>query len=87
MKRPGILGNTEASTTRRPVVPCTFSVATPSVAGMVNLAGSRYSSSAAQLSKIYSDLGTSNLRDILSGTAGSFHCVMPYSKMGSDNGR
>jgi subtilase family serine protease len=51
------------------------SVAAPSVAGMVNLAGSRYSSSAAQLSKIYSDLGTSSVRDILSGTAGGFHCL------------
>jgi kumamolisin len=50
------------------------SVASPSLAGIVNLAGhvSRTSTSQTELTTIYSNLGTADFRDILSGTAGSF---------------
>ena len=48
------------------------SVASPSLAGIVNLAGAFASGSQVELSTIYSNLGTSAFRDILSGTAGSF---------------
>jgi len=48
------------------------SVSSPSLAGIVNLAGSMRNSSDGELSLIYSNLGTKNFRDITSGTAGSF---------------
>jgi len=50
------------------------SVASPSLAGIVNLAGnfSGNATSQDELTTIYSNLGSSNFRDILSGTAGSF---------------
>lgn len=48
------------------------SVSAPSLAGIVNSIGTFSASSPAELSLIYSDLGTSNVRDIISGTAGSF---------------
>ncbi|HLW78322.1 MAG TPA: S53 family peptidase [Terriglobia bacterium] len=48
------------------------SVSAPSVAGIVNLAGHFYHSSSIELSTMYSNLGTPNFRDIVSGTAGSF---------------
>ena len=56
------------------------SVASPSLAGIVNLSGSKYNSSANELSTIYSCYATSgcyssNFRDIKSGSAGSFSAV------------
>lgn len=53
------------------------SVAAPSLAGIVNLAGSKYNSTGTELSTIYSCYATptcynSNFHDITSGTAGSF---------------
>jgi kumamolisin len=48
------------------------SVASPSLAGIVNLASHFYMGSDAELSTIYSNFGTSNFRDITSGSAGSF---------------
>jgi subtilase family serine protease len=53
------------------------SVASPSLAGIVNLSGSQHNSSDTELSTIYSCYATSscyssNFRDIKSGTAGSF---------------
>jgi len=51
------------------------SVAAPSLAGIANLSNHFYAGSAIELSTIYSNLGTSNFRDITSGTAGSFSAV------------
>jgi subtilase family serine protease len=59
------------------------SVATPSLAGIVNLAGHIYSSSAAELEEIYSICGigsstnclSANFRDITSGTAGRYRAA------------
>jgi subtilase family serine protease len=56
------------------------SVASPSLAGIVNLSGNKYNSSNTELSTIYSCYATascysSNFRDITSGTAGSFSAV------------
>ncbi|MBI3549459.1 MAG: S53 family peptidase [Elusimicrobia bacterium] len=53
------------------------SVASPALAGIVNLAGSHYASTAQQLAAIYGGLPPSpnysyNFRDITSGTAGTF---------------
>src|SRR6266704_1802646 len=48
------------------------SVASPSLAGIVNLAGSFSSSTNTELTTIYGGLGSGNFRDIVSGTAGSF---------------
>ncbi len=48
------------------------SVASPSLAGMVNLAGHFSAGSNAELTTIYQNLGTTNFRDITSGSAGSF---------------
>ena len=48
------------------------SVSTPSLAGIVNSAGSFSASTNAELTTIYGGLGSSNFRDITSGTAGSF---------------
>ncbi len=52
------------------------SVSSPSLAGIVNLAGHFYSSSNGELTTIYGTLGTSNypldFNDITQGTAGSF---------------
>lgn len=52
------------------------SVASPSLAGIVNLSGSKYNSSNTELSTVYATYNSSNysldFRDILSGTAGSF---------------
>src|SRR5205085_1780918 len=48
------------------------SVASPSLAGIVNLAGHFFSSSSLELSTVYADLGNgSDYRDITSGTASS----------------
>jgi len=51
------------------------SVSSPCLAGMSNLSGHSYTSSTAELTNIYSKLGTSSFRDILTGTAGSFSCT------------
>ncbi len=49
------------------------SVASPSLAGIVNLSGNKYNSSNTELSTIYSNFTNSlDFRDILLGTAGSF---------------
>ena len=49
------------------------SVASPSLAGIVNLAGHFFSNSNAELTTMYTDpLQSADFRDILSGTAGSF---------------
>jgi subtilase family serine protease len=71
------------------------SVSSPSLAGIVNSAGSN-SSSAAELSLIYNSVGnngltinSSNFRDILSGTAGSFSAKAGWdfvTGIGSTNG-
>ena len=52
------------------------SVASPSLAGIVNFSGSKYNSSSNELATIYSNLGNAtDFRDITSGCAGSF-CAM-----------
>jgi kumamolisin len=51
------------------------SVAAPCIAGMVNLAGSFRSDSAAELDHMYGDLGRKYFRDITSGAAGIFSCL------------
>ena len=51
------------------------SVSSPCVAGMVNLAGNFYPDSTAELTIIYGNLGTPNLRDITSGKAGRYRCA------------
>jgi subtilase family serine protease len=48
------------------------SVSAPSVAGIVNLAAHFYNSSGIELSTMYSNSGTRNFRDIVSGSAGSY---------------
>ena len=70
------------------------SVASPSLAGIVNLAGSKYSSTSNELATIYSCYNTtgcysSNFRDITSGTAGSFTATTGWdfvTGVGSDQG-
>ena len=61
------------------------SVSTPSLAGIVNLAGSFYSSSPAELQPIYaictngaSSCSSANFRDITSGRAGRFHAQIGW---------
>lgn len=65
------------------------SVSSPSLAGIVNLAGGA-TSSAAELGTIYANLGNaSDFRDITSGTAGSFSCATGWdfvTGVGSDQG-
>ena len=48
------------------------SVSSPALAGIVNLAGSFAISGTAELSTIYSGISSTNFRDIISGSAGSF---------------
>ncbi len=65
------------------------SVASPSLAGIVNLAGAFALGSQVELSTIYSNLGTSAFRDILSGTAGSFSATTGWdfvTGVGSNQG-
>jgi kumamolisin len=65
------------------------SVSSPSLAGIVNLAGGA-TSSAAELAMIYANLGNaSDFRDITSGTAGSFTAVSGWdfvTGVGSNQG-
>jgi len=44
----------------------------------VNLAGHNYTNTTQELTVIYSNIGTSDFRDIVSGTAGSFSCKPGY---------
>jgi subtilase family serine protease len=66
------------------------SVSSPSLAGIVNLAGHFYAGSQMELSTIYANrANTSDFRDILSGTAGSFSCGPGYdfvTGVGSNQG-
>jgi kumamolisin len=66
------------------------SVASPSLAGIVNLSGHFYVNSAAELATIYGNYtNTSDFRDIVSGSAGSFSCKAGYdfvTGVGSDQG-
>ncbi len=66
------------------------SVSSPSLAGIVNLAGHFYGNSATELSIIYSNLGNaSDFRDIVSGTAGSFNATTGWdfvTGVGSNQG-
>jgi kumamolisin len=66
------------------------SVASPSLAGIVNLSGHFYINSTAELATIYGNYtNTSDFRDIISGTAGSFSCKGGYdfvTGVGSDQG-
>ncbi len=65
------------------------SVSSPSLSGIVNLSGSTNSSSANELSTIYTNLGTANFRDITSGCAGSFCAMVGWdfvTGVGSDQG-
>jgi kumamolisin len=48
------------------------SLSAPSIAGIINLAGHFYSSTAVELDNVYSHIGTSDFRDITTGQAGSF---------------
>jgi kumamolisin len=65
------------------------SVSSPSLAGIVNLAGGA-SSSTAELGTIYANYtNTNDFRDIVSGSAGSFSCKTGYdfvTGVGSDQG-
>ncbi|MDD5543713.1 MAG: S53 family peptidase [Acidobacteriia bacterium] len=71
------------------------SVASPSLAGIVNLAGHFYSSSTNELNTMYSDTvapdswNTTDFRDITSGTAGSFSATTGWdfvTGIGSNQG-
>jgi subtilase family serine protease len=66
------------------------SVASPSLAGIVNLSGNFYINSPAESATIYGNYtNTRDFRDITSGTAGSFSCKVGYdfvTGVGSDQG-
>jgi kumamolisin len=66
------------------------SVSSPSLAGIVNLAGHFVPSTVSELTTIYSNYtNTHDFRDITSGTAGSFSAVQGYdfvTGIGSDVG-
>src|SRR6266436_9136911 len=66
------------------------SVSSPSLAGIVNLAGHFYANSAMELSTIYGNrTNASDFRDIVSGSAGSFSCGVGYdfvTGVGSNQG-
>ncbi len=66
------------------------SVSSPSLAGIVNLAGHSSMNSAAELSIIYTSYtSTSDFRDIVTGSAGSFSCAAGYdfiTGVGSNQG-
>lgn len=66
------------------------SVSSPSLSGIVNLAGSFSVSSTTELTTIYANrTNTSDFRDIVSGSAGSFSCAAGYdfvTGVGSDQG-
>jgi len=66
------------------------SVASPALAGIVNLAGHFSTSSNAELTTIYSNMSnSSDFRDITSGTAGSFNATTGWdfvTGVGSNRG-
>ncbi len=65
------------------------SVALPSLAGIVNLAGHFSTNGNGELTAIYGNLGTTNFRDITSGTAGSFSATTGWdfvTGVGSNQG-
>ena len=66
------------------------SVSSPSLSGVVNVAGHFYSSSTSELTAMYANrTNSSDFRDILSGTAGSFSAKAGYdfvTGIGSDQG-
>jgi len=65
------------------------SVSSPALAGVVNLVGSHSTTTTQELQLIYSNIGTSDFRDITSGTAGSFSCNVGYdfvTGVGSNQG-
>ena len=66
------------------------SVSSPSLAGVVNLAGHFYGNSTSELTTIYANrANSSDFRDILSGVAGSFSAKAGYdfvTGIGSDQG-
>jgi hypothetical protein len=66
------------------------SVSSPSLSGIVNLSGHFYSNSASELTTTYANrTNSSDFRDILSGTAGSFSAKAGYdfvTGIGSDQG-
>ena len=66
------------------------SVSSPSLAGVVNLAGHFYGNSTSELTTIYANrANSSDFRDIVSGTAGSFSAKTGYdfvTGVGSDRG-
>lgn len=62
------------------------SLASPSLAGVINLADHFAASGTAELGTIYANLGSGNFRDIVTGTAGSFSCAAgwdPVTGVGS----
>jgi len=69
------------------------SVSAQALAGIVNLAGHFHTDTDTELSTIYANYSSSNyhndFRDIVSGTAGSFHCTVGWdfvTGVGSDQG-
>ena len=65
------------------------SVASPSLAGIVNLAGHFAASSNSELTTIYGGLGGPNFRDIISGSAGTFNATVGWdfvTGVGSNQG-
>ena len=53
-------------------------MSSPSLAGVVNLAAHNYTNATQELTVIYSNIGTNDFRDIVSGTAASFCCKSGY---------
>ena len=51
------------------------SLASPALAGVVNLAGHFSAATFVELATVYSNSGTANFRDILTGTAGTHTCA------------
>jgi subtilase family serine protease len=65
------------------------SVSSPTVAGIVNLAGHSWTNTSTLLSFIYAGLGGSNYRDIIGGKAGSYDCISGWdyvTGVGAPNG-
>jgi subtilase family serine protease len=54
------------------------SLASPALAGVVNLANHFYTSAFAELGKVYGNLGTSDFRDIVMGRAGMNFCEVGW---------
>jgi kumamolisin len=54
------------------------SVSSPALAGVVNVSGHNSTNTTQELTLIYSNIGTGDFRDIVSGSAGSFSCKTGY---------